>query len=477
VRTTFAPLTADKGLEFDVTGDENVPERLLTDEQRLRQVLRNLLSNAVKFTEHGRVALHVRMAPPGTLPGVDADTPVVAFQVTDTGIGIAEANLESIFGTFQQADGTTSRKYGGTGLGLSISREVAYLLGGEIKASSKLGSGSTFSLYLPVDAEAAEETTKSMVPRQLEAAPAASDDGQRRVLVIEPADGGPLMSLARSVASEVAESQGQIGLSRASTAEQAIEILTGQNHRCVVLEIGPSDQATLDVVTALSENPALRSLPILARVTGTLSATQDRMLRSYARIQPMELLSSMNELRTRMLLHFSADDPRDLLPLMLAQQRADAKSRQEPSTQTSYEQLHGRKVLLVDDDFRNVLAIAGMLEFYGMTVLHAANGRRGIEQLLANDDIDLILMDVMMPEMDGYATTTAIREMPKYVDLPIIAVTAKAMEGDREKSLASGASDYVTKPVDADELLRCMQRWMVQRDQALESSEEESAAT
>ncbi|MGH3470390.1 MAG: response regulator, partial [Thermocrispum sp.] len=162
-----------------------------------------------------------------------------------------------------------------------------------------------------------------------------------------------------------------------------------------------------------------------------------------------------------------------------AQQRASSAGEPDnpAGEQPTYARLDGRKILLVDDDFRNVLAIAGMLEFYGMTVLHAANGRRGIEQLLANEDLDLILMDVMMPEMDGYATTTAIREMPRFADLPIIAVTAKAMEGDREKSLASGASDYVTKPVDADELLTCMQRWVVHRQEVAEAAQQASTAT
>jgi len=463
VRTTFAPQTAQKGLAFDIVADDDVPEQLVTDEQRLRQVLRNLLSNAVKFTEHGRVTLRVSMAEPDSL--AETPGPVVAFSVADTGIGIAEANLEAVFGAFQQADGTTSRRYGGTGLGLSISREVAYLLGGEIRAESKLGAGSTFTLLLPVTTGA----TPDDEGQQLEAGTTGeqNESDVRRVLIVEPSEDdqpGPLTSLARAVVDELGGNQAP-RLTSVTDADAAINALTDHGYRCAVLEISPDTQM-LDVVKALTENPMLRSLPILAVVSGKLTVAQDRMLRSYARIQPMELLSSREELRSRMLLYFSADDTRDLLPLMLAQQRDEAPSADEADDEPNYDLLKGRKILLVDDDFRNVLAIAGMLEFYGMTVVHASNGRRGVEQLLANDDVDVVLMDVMMPEMDGYATTTAIRHMPRYADLPIIAVTAKAMEGDREKSLASGASDYVTKPVDADELLSCIHRWITRRDAA-----------
>src|SRR5690606_855758 len=202
VRTTFAPQTAQKGLAFDIVADDDVPEQLVTDEQRLRQVLRNLLSNAVKFTEHGRVTLRVSMAEPDSL--AETPGPVVAFSVADTGIGIAEANLEAVFGAFQQADGTTSRRYGGTGLGLSISREVAYLLGGEIRAESKLGTGSTFTVLLPVTTGA----TPDDEGQQLEAGTTGeqNESDVRRVLIVEPSEDdqpGPLTSLARAVVNEL----------------------------------------------------------------------------------------------------------------------------------------------------------------------------------------------------------------------------------------------------------------------------------
>ena len=221
---------------------------------------------------------------------------MVAFSVTDTGIGIARENQAAIFAAFRQADGTTSRRYGGTGLGLSISREVANRLGGEIRVDSELGRGSTFTLHLPV--------------------------------LLPPGE----------------------------------------------LDAGPVDSAP-------------------------------------------------------------AEPPEDR-PLL------------------------GRRVLLVEDDSRNVFATTGVLESFGATVLHAPNGRKGIDVLLGEEDVDLVLMDVMMPEMDGYAATEAIREMPRFAELPIIAVTAKAMRGDREKCLASGATDYLTKPIEPEELLARLRRWL-----------------
>jgi CheY-like chemotaxis protein/anti-sigma regulatory factor (Ser/Thr protein kinase) len=274
-----------------VTADPDVPAELVTDEQRLRQVLRNLLSNAVKFTESGRVELRVRM--------VDDR---VAFTVTDTGKGIPKENLTTIFAAFQQVDGTTSRRYGGTGLGLSISKEVATRLGGEIRVKSEVGQGSTFTLYLPLTA-----------PKE-EPMPLPALDDQR-------------------------------------AAER------------------------------FSTNQLLR----------------------------------------------------------------------------------GRRILIVEDDLRNVFALTGVLQSCGATVLKASNGREGIDTLRDADGVDLVLMDVMMPEMDGYEATATIRAIPRYAELPIIAVTAKAMRGDRDKCLAAGASDYLTKPIEPDELLTCMRKWLAFR--------------
>jgi signal transduction histidine kinase/HAMP domain-containing protein/ActR/RegA family two-component response regulator len=332
LRSVFEPLAADKRLSFSVTVAPDVPAALVTDRQRLRQVLHNLLSNAVKFTERGQVMLQIERAVE------TGQEPATTFSVTDTGIGISDDSLKTIFEAFQQGDGTTSRRYGGTGLGLAISREVAAQLGGRITAQSEPGNGSTFTIYLP-----------------LTAPPAA------------PAPLVPTLPAVPLPESASASGNGRLG----------------------------------------SESPTGPAGP-----PATQPAAPDAPLTPPA-----------------------------------------AKSAQ-------HERVRGRKVLIVDDDLRNAFAITSILELYGLRVIHAPSGRQGIDVLRSGQDIDLVLMDVMMPEMDGYTTTAAIREMPQFASLPVIAVTARAMQGDRDKSLAAGASDYVTKPVDTDELLACMERWL-----------------
>ncbi|GAA4548270.1 HAMP domain-containing protein [Amycolatopsis samaneae] len=460
VRTTFQPLTAEKGLEFQVTVDQDVPGLLFTDEQRLRQVLRNLLSNAVKFTEEGGVELRVKLAEEdgqGTENSSPAERELVAFAVADTGIGIAEENLDSIFGAFQQADGTTSRKYGGTGLGLSISREVAFLLGGEIHAVSTLGEGSTFTLLLPV----APYTTEPSVAGQ-DRSGGTDQPGRRRVLVVESQENNLLTLLARGVVADLAYTHGAppVVVEAVSNPAEAIDALTARTFRCIVLDTSMPGTTALTFLKRLTEGAEPIEVPVLAHATRKLSAAQERLLQAHVRVHPVELLSSLDSLRERIMLHLSANELDGILPLMRRPETAPAPSTEDECAPPATYRLRGRKVLLIDDDTRNVFAISGMLELHGLRVVHAPNGRKGIEMLLADDGIDLILMDVMMPEMDGYATTAAIREMPRFAGLPIITVTAKAMEGDREKSLAAGASDYVTKPVDTGELLACMERWL-----------------
>ncbi|GAA2737589.1 HAMP domain-containing protein [Actinocorallia aurantiaca] len=313
---TFRPMAADKDLEFDARVEPGTPATLFTDEQRVEQVLRNLLSNAVKFTSEGKTELVIGPATPEEVAASrlqDAE-PLVAFRVFDTGIGISPDKLQLIFEAFQQADGTTSRRYGGTGLGLSISRNIAQLLNGEIQAESEVGKGSVFSLLLPVDYQGA-----------------------------------------------------------------------------------PSDLPA----PAVPQQPS-RSVEDLA------------------------------------LLPTEEDEPAEHLDLVLS----------------------GKKVLVVDDDVRNVFALTSVLEGYGMDVLYAEDGQAGIDLLQRNPDAAIVLMDVMMPGLDGYATTEAIRNMPQFSELPIIMITAKVMQGDREASLAAGASDYVAKPVDIDNLLSVMRTWL-----------------
>ncbi|WP_443732307.1 HAMP domain-containing protein [Streptomyces griseocarneus] len=387
VEATFRPLTAEKGLDFSVRVSPELPATLHTDEQRLLQVLRNLLSNAVKFTDTGAVELVIRPAGadvPDTIREQlleagslrDADGEMIAFSVTDTGIGIAASKMRVIFEAFKQADGTTSRKYGGTGLGLSISREIARLLGGEIDAASEPGRGSTFTLYLPLN--------PGELPPQ--AYPQPESDGTVAGLAAEPGRPEIESSPARQAAGLVLRRR------RAAQAAGQAQALAG---------------------AAAGEGPVPG-----ARTSRTGAAPHEPWLTGA---------------------HTGAGEP----------------------AETGFSgTFHGEKVLIVDDDIRNVFALTSVLEQHGLSVLYAENGREGIEVLEQHDDVVVVLMDIMMPEMDGYATTAAIRRMPQFAGLPIIALTAKAMKGDREKSIDAGASDYVTKPVDTDHLLTVMEQWM-----------------
>ncbi|MER8094910.1 HAMP domain-containing protein [Streptomyces goshikiensis] len=400
VEATFRPLTAEKGLDFSVRVSPELPATLHTDEQRLLQVLRNLLSNAVKFTDTGAVELVIRPAGTDVPQAIreqlleagslrEADGDLIAFSVTDTGIGIAASKMLVIFEAFKQADGTTSRKYGGTGLGLSISREIARLLGGEIHAASEPGRGSTFTLYLPLH--------PSELPPQGYAPP--TPGGGRGELYRRPAEEArPVLPAAPAAPVSVPPAQAQPAL--------------------------PATPAHDPVGQGLGGAAAL-----FRRRRKSLG---DAEARTAVPGQPM------------------THGPED------GWGGADEELPVPPRT---YD-FHGEKVLIVDDDVRNVFALTSVLEQHGLAVLYAENGREGIEVLEQHDDVTVVLMDIMMPEMDGYATTSAIRRMPQFAGLPIIALTAKAMKGDREKAIDSGASDYVTKPVEPDYLLSVMEQWM-----------------
>ncbi|MBK0373993.1 HAMP domain-containing protein [Streptomyces sp. RB110-1] len=388
VEATFRPLTAEKGLDFSVRVSPELPATLHTDEQRLLQVLRNLLSNAVKFTDSGAVELVIRPAGADVPNAIrehlleagslrDPDAGLIAFSVTDTGIGIASSKMLVIFEAFKQADGTTSRKYGGTGLGLSISREIARLLGGEIHAASEPGRGSTFTLYLPLH--------RAELPPQ-GYPPAGSGSAEVLGGVDGPGQAQP--------------PQGQ----QAPLGDPANSAGVFRRRR-----------------KALGEAAAKPALP--AGRTAPESAPQQE---EWVQGGP---------------------------------DRAQDQGAEEQAPRRTF-RFRGEKVLIVDDDIRNVFALTSVLEQHGLAVLYAENGREGIEVLEQHDDVTVVLMDIMMPEMDGYATTTAIRRMPQFAGLPIVALTAKAMKGDREKAIECGASDYVTKPVDPDHLLAVMEQWM-----------------
>ncbi|MFJ4828561.1 HAMP domain-containing protein [Streptomyces sp. NPDC088747] len=476
VEATFRPMTSQKNLDFTISTAPGAPDELLTDDSRLRQVLRNLLSNAVKFTEQGRVELRIEPATGHEVPdGVLRAGTVIAFRVKDTGIGIPEQQLETIFGAFQQADGTTSRKYGGTGLGLSITREIAHLLGGAVTVDSTPGQGSAFTLFLPMDRpdfeellsgsrpseSAPREDTTDLVPALPAPGPVGPPrQGRRRLLVVEERPRGLLTLVAESAVGDLTRSRDDsatresVDVITVVGAQEAASALAAGACHCVVLELGMADGEAASFLEAVEGDSALANVPVLVHNGSRVDLAQEQALQSRSGPRTLEFLSSLDELRERIALHLSAEEPGDVLPLV----RAEEPQPQLP--RLGGDASHGTTVLVVDDDARNLFALSGVLELHGFQVLHAENGRKGIETLLSRPDVAVVLMDVMMPEMDGYTATAEIRKMPQYADLPIIAVTAKAMPGDREKSLLSGASDYVTKPVDTDDLIACVRRWL-----------------
>jgi CheY-like chemotaxis protein len=297
----------------------------------------------------------------------------------------------------------------------------------------------------------------------LQLQPAVPDDtvsGGRRLLVLEGARGGLLTLLAHSAVSDLTGINGPVHVGTAVSPEQGIEALSSAPHQCVVLDLGLEDASAFAFLERLKDDPDLRDVPVLAHTRDKIDSAQARLARLRFGAHPLELLPSLDELRERITLHLSAAQP-DQVPALISE--PPGGSARTAGQAEGHEALRGRQVLVIDDDARNVFAITSTLELHGMIVTQAPNGRKGIEALLTADDTDLILMDVMMPELDGYATMHTIRQMPAFAALPIIAVTARAMPGDREKSIAAGASDYVTKPVDTDELLACMERWLAGR--------------
>jgi CheY-like chemotaxis protein len=604
-------MVEQKGLELTVEiHGAAVPPTILTDEQRLQQILKNLLSNAIKFTDEGAVTMRIELAPEGIqfaspiLAGADS---VIAFSVIDTGIGIPEDKLRLIFESFQQADGTTSRKYGGTGLGLSISREIARLLGGEIRVQSEPGRGSTFTLYMPANYVAVEETATTELaaleaqldslvvegerllgetsalldpPAAVELDPAVllhwqtevDDDrdevqqGDRVVLIVEDD-----AAFARTVL-DVARARGFKGLV-ALRGDVGLALASEFRPDAIVLDMGLPVMDGWTVLDHLKHNPATRHIPVhivsasdagtgalragavqflqkplekasLDSMLDEISSFIDRGVRSLLVVEDdddqrnaiVELVGSGDDVEIvavgssdealallgersfdcmvldlklpetsgfKLLEQLKKDERNSRLPVIVYTGKEltrreetrlkkyaetiivkDARSPERLLDETSLflhriearlpqtkrrmlEQLHsseevfkGKKVLIVDDDVRNVFALTSVLEANGMEVIFAENGRDGIETLREHPDVDLVLMDIMMPEMDGYETMQAVRQIPEFKQLPIISLTAKAMKGDREKSIASGASDYITKPVDTDQLLSLMRVWL-----------------
>jgi HAMP domain-containing protein/CheY-like chemotaxis protein len=604
---SFHQLAQDKNLEFLIERAEQLAPTVRTDDKRLQQVLMNLLSNAFKFTDEGKVVLRIAPAPTDEtyhLESLNRAGDVVAFSVSDTGIGIPTEKQRIIFEAFQQADGTTSRKYGGTGLGLSISREIARLLGGEIRVVSSPGEGSTFTFYLPRNYVAARATANppsqkrisKAGAREIEAAwtpvetvdreamallsneaPAILDDrseiqnGDRVVLIVEDdinfarilldlarekgfkglvATGGTMaLALARKykpaaitldirlpdrdgwtvldrlkhdadtshipvhiitveeqrqralqqgafthlqkpVTHEILDrafddirnfserrvrellvvedddvqrmsvveliGNGDVHTTAVATGQEALDVLREHRFDCMVLDLRLPDMSGFQLIEKLQIDLGRYDLPIIVYTGKELTRKEVLHLKKVADAVIVKEADSPERLlaETALFLHrIEANLP-------------EPKRRMLEKFHRSDPVLAGRKVLVVDDDVRNIFALTSALEAHSMEVLHAENGHQGIELLKATPDIETVLMDIMMPEMDGYEAITAIRRMEEFKQLPIIALTAKAMKADRDHCLAVGASDYISKPLDIDQLLSLLRVWLYRKEEA-----------
>jgi HAMP domain-containing protein/CheY-like chemotaxis protein/signal transduction histidine kinase len=593
VDQTFRQVAEEKGLQFSVELDEGLPGVVETDDMRLRQVLRNLLSNAIKFTERGRVKLRI----------TKTSNDVIAFSVADTGIGIPQDKQRLIFEAFQQADGSTSRKYGGTGLGLAISREIAGLLGGDLRVDSVVGQGSTFTLYLPtvykqrdsritrpvlvpsssssgaqlpqvIDLTQPEPAAPEvMAPTTTTLTRSIPDDyeslepGDRVLLIVEDdltfamtmlemarastfkgvvaMTGHQALELARSIKPDaitldlrlpdldgwvlldrlkhdaatrhipvhivsgldeerrglqcgahgflqkpVTQEDLKAGLDKVRTfvekrvkqllvveddpvqsqaisdligdgdvetttvpsGEVALQALAEKPYDCVVLDLRLPGISGFDLIEQIKADPQHRRLPVIVYTGRDLTDEDRQRLHGLAQTVIIKDVTTMERLldETALFLHrVEANLP-------------ERKQRVLRRLAKNDPQLAERTVLVVDDDLRNIFALTSLLEGHKMNVLYAENGKRALAKLEENPNIDVVLMDIMMPEMDGYEAVRRIREKPEWKNLPVIALTAKAMKGDREKCLEAGASDYITKPVDADQLLSLLRVWLYQ---------------
>ncbi|TMJ17213.1 MAG: response regulator, partial [Alphaproteobacteria bacterium] len=459
---TFRQLAADKNLDFNVEFDSSLPATIRTDEKRLQQVVLNLLSNAFKFTAHGSVTLAVQTATGGWSPShpvLRGAERAIGISVTDTGIGIPEDKQKLIFEAFQQADGTTSRKYGGTGLGLSISREIARLLGGELQVRSKPGEGSTFTLFVPLQAvaptaalggtSARYENTGATIASALPTGFEVTDDrdvlgDDPFVLIVE--DDAAFASILLDLARE-AGLKGVVSTAGAGTLAMARKL----QPNAITLDLGLSDIDGFVLLDLLKHDPQTRHVPIHV-ISGADKLSSALGMGAFGVTEKPADQEALSDVFGKLAEHVRSAPP--LVHLVPEPGEAPAPIvRPVP-------ELAGAKILIVDDDIRNIYSLTSVLESYGVEVLHAERGKDGIVILEQTPGIDIGLIDIMMPEMDGYETMQQIRKRPALAEVPLIAVTAKAMKGDRQKCLDAGASDYIAKPVDIDLLLALLRVWI-----------------
>jgi len=467
---TFRHVAEATKLGFTIALRPGLPKTIPTDPQRLQQVLNNLLSNAFKFTEKGRVEFRAELVTSGwspSSPALSRAEAVIAMSVSDTGIGIPHEQQQTIFEPFAQGDGTTSRKYGGTGLGLSICRELTLLLGGELTLESQPGVGSTFTLYLPIGSPlvtwsgAPEETFSNGLAEhnssEPESAPAVggSVDGRWAAPALAVLDGRATQRAEKSVLvveddpvqrQHIADLMQPITPNTISvaTGEEALAALDKQRFDCVVVDLGLPGMSGWQVIDHLRSSAELRSTPVLVYTAKELSRKDELKLGRATKTIVVKEVRSPERLR-------------DEVEAILSQPDGEVADSGGVAVETS---LAGKKVLVVDDDIRNIFALTAVLERQGMDVTSVNSGADALETLRENADIDIALVDVMMPEMDGYATMAQMRSTPSFNERPIIALTAKAMKGDREKCIEAGASDYIAKPVDNSHLVAMLRSWL-----------------
>lgn len=457
VERSFRPVANEKGLQFSINVEKGLPTFLFNDEQKIQQVLRNLLSNAFKFTRVGEIKLEISSY-------LEYDSkPAFSFSVIDSGIGIPTEKQQLIFEAFQQADGTTSRKYGGTGLGLSISREISALLGGKIVLQSEEGRGSAFTFIVGEYQhniehqtginEVAVSTEKPISIKQssvetsvvCKETPSVDENSHIKRLLIIDDD-----LLQRNTLMEFIGNMDVI-IKAVSSGYEAIEELKVNSFDFIILDLGLRDTNGFDLLEKIKNSYHHEDVKVFVYTGRDLSSKEETFLNKYVHRIIIKDEHSPQRLKEEISLLLDCTEPMNEI--------TEIRSTNSVKDQTA---LIGKKILLVDDDVRNVYAISSILEMYGMNVTFGENGIEGIELLQQQPDIDLILMDIMMPEMDGYEAIKKIREKTQFSCLPIIALTAKAMKEDREKCMEVGASDYIVKPINPDQLISLMKVWLYQ---------------
>lgn len=442
---TYIAMAQEKNILYRCSADTTLPDVLLTDGLRIEQILKNLISNALKFTEKGSVEVHVStISEEEAFASGFAHIPMIQFAVKDTGIGIAADKHAMVFDAFQQADGSTRRKYGGTGLGLSISRQLAKLLGGDITLTSEPGVGSVFSLFVPIDSSpfanidqrVITTTTHRNEPTQHDITPKK----HRRILLVEDNEHHAL-ALERFLSGE------KISCIIAPDATALFESLKTQEVDCIILDMGLPDSNGFDVLEKLKSASSSADIPVIIYTGRSLSAHEEKQLKKHAEAIVIKTTNSYQRMKEELHMLFSLP-PTDYAP---------TKSIPNDASLADY------TILLVDDDVRNIYAITKLLETQKIRVITALNGKEVLKMLKEHEETDLVLMDMMMPEMDGYTAIREIRKQSQWNSLPIIALTAKAMMGDRDKCLEAGASDYVTKPVDVVQLISLIRIWLFKK--------------